>query len=94
MRTGAAIICLFLTAAPFALRSQSQGDYILIARRSPVAEIADATTLQTITRIHFDFLAERISGIPGTPVVKVDGYQEGGPCCKHYSLNLATQQLT
>ena len=94
MRTGAAIICLFLTAAPLALRSQSQGDYILIARRSPVAELVDAATLQTVTRIHFDFLAERISGMPGSPAVKVDGYQKGGSCCKHYLLNLATQQLT
>jgi hypothetical protein len=79
--------------APLTLWSQRSGDFLLVARRSGIAEIIDAITLQTVTRIHFDFHVERMSGIADTSVLSVDGYTDG-PCCKHYRLDLATGLLT
>jgi hypothetical protein len=84
---------LFLLVAPVTLWSQRSGDFLLVARRSGIAEILDAVTLQTVTRIHFDFHVERISGIADSSVLNVDGYKDG-PCCEHYTLDLATGQLT
>jgi hypothetical protein len=84
---------LFLVVAPLTLWSQRSGDFLLVARRSGIAEIIDAVTLQTVTRIHFDFLVERMSGIADSSVLSVDGYTDG-PCCKHYRLDLATGSLT
>ena len=46
---------LFLLVTPLTLWSQRSGDFLLVARRSGIAEILDAVTLQTVTRIHFDF---------------------------------------
>jgi hypothetical protein len=50
---------LFLLVAPVTLWSQRSGDFLLVARRSGIAEILDAVTLQTVTRIHFDFHVEK-----------------------------------
>jgi hypothetical protein len=84
---------LFLLVSPLTLWSQRSGDFLLVARRSGIAEVIDAVTLQTVTRIHFDFHVERMSGIADTSVLSVDGYTDG-PCCKHYRLDLAKGLLT
>ena len=65
---------LLLCGAP-ELRSQSLGEFVLIARRTGAVEILDALTLQTVSRLHFDLHVERLSANPDGAALYVDGFE-------------------
>jgi hypothetical protein len=88
------IIAFFglLCGAP-GLRSQTPGDFVLVARRTGVVEVLDPLTLQTVGQLHFDLHVEKLSANPDGTELYVDGYGSG-PCCQHYALDPATLILT
>jgi hypothetical protein len=84
--------CLVLWSAS-ELRSQTPGEFVLVARRTGAVEILNAVTLQTVGQLHFDLHVEKLSASPDGTALYVDGYGRG-PCCRHFALDLATAILT
>ncbi len=88
------IVWLLLLSGSSALWSQAPGEYVFVARRSGIAEVVDAATLITVARVQFGFQVERLSAGADGSSLNVEGYAAGTPCCKHYSLDLASGNLT
>ena len=86
-------LCFLACAATANLRSEAFSGYILAANRTNIAEVIDASTLETVARIRFDFRVERISGA-GPLQLTVAGYTDGAACCTEYTLDLGTLRLT
>jgi hypothetical protein len=84
---------LFLLAGARNVQSQDSRDLIFVARRSGVAEVLDATTLDTVSRLQFSFRVERFSASADGSKLEVSGYAAGEGCCKHYTLDPATGRL-
>src|SRR5689334_12313231 len=80
--------------------AQHSKDMILAASRSGIVELIDRSTLETLSRIHFD-LGPRSAGLNGVSasadgsMLYVEGPIENEPhgCCSLYSIDLATLQL-
>ena len=87
------IICLLVLTTASDLWSQGPREFIFAARRSGIAEVVDANTLETVARLHFDFRVERLSASADGSKLYVAGYGTGDPCCKHYTLDPATLKL-
>ena len=84
-----------------ALFSQDSRQVIVIAGRSPLLEIIDPVTLETLARIHFDFPNGSVGF--NSAAMSADGssvYMDGPipsdtrGCCVLYSLDLATMKAT
>ena len=75
------------------LWSQGSRELIFAARRSGIAEVVDAVTLETVARIHFDFRVERLSASADGAKLYVAGYGTDAGCCKHYTFDPATLKL-
>jgi hypothetical protein len=88
-----AMVWLLALAGVSELHAQASGEFLFAARRTNTAEIIDAVTLETVARIHFDFLVERLSASADGSRLEVAGYVPGESCCKHYRLELATGEL-
>jgi hypothetical protein len=84
---------LFLLAGGWNLRAQDSRDLIFVARRSGVAEVLNATTLDTLARIHVGFRVERFSASADGSKLEIAGYAAGAGCCKHYMLDPGTGRL-
>lgn len=82
-----------LFAPAWHIRAQDSKDFLLAARRTGVAELIDPATLETISRIHFDFHVERLAASADGSTLYVDGYYGEGGCCEHYALDLKTLKL-
>src|ERR1039458_9168362 len=87
------VVCLLGLTGASALWSQGSTEFILAARRSGIAEVVDAVTLETVARIHFDFQVERLSASADGSKLYVAGYGAGAGCCKHYTFDPATLKL-
>jgi|SRR5579872_5737570 len=70
------VLLLAALSTSACLWAQTKRDVILAARRTPVAEVIDASTLDTIARLHFDFQVEKLK--PGADVRElfIDGYKQ------------------
>ena len=87
------IVCLLMLRGASDLWSQGPTEFLFAARRSGIAEVVDAVTLDTVARVHFGFQVERLSANADGSRLEVAGYAAGAPCCKHYTLDLATLKL-
>ena len=85
---------LLLSAICACLRAQDMREVILAARRTAVVELIDASTLETFTRLHFDFRIERSRPSADGTQLLVDGYIDDRGCCQHYELDLASLKLS
>jgi hypothetical protein len=87
------MVCLLMLTGASDLRSQGAREFIFAARRSGIAEVVDAVTLDTVARVHFGFQVERLSTSADGSSLDVAGYAAGAPCCKRYRLDPATWKL-
>lgn len=85
---------LLLIALAACLRAQVAREVVLAARRTTVAEVIDATTLDTIAYLHFDVRVDKLQPSADGRELFIDGYPQDGGCCRHYILDLASLQLT
>lgn len=92
MRRRFQTVCLLLLTGAAGLHSQDRKDFILAARRTTLAELIDPTTLQTVTRLHFDFSVERLFASSDGSALYVNGLVGGG-CCEEYAVDLGTLKL-
>jgi hypothetical protein len=76
------------------LCAQDAREVILAARRTPVVEIIDAASLDTIVNLHFDTQIEKLQPSADGRSLFVDGYTQDGGCCRHYLLDLASMKLS
>ena len=54
------IVCLLMLRGASDLWSQGPTEFLFAARRSGIAEVVDAVTLDTVARVHFGFQVERL----------------------------------
>jgi len=84
-------VLLLISLATVCVRAQDAREVVLAARRTPVVEVIDATTLDTIARLHFDARVERVRASANAGVIFVDVLDPG--CCKNYLLDIPRMQL-
>ncbi len=89
-----AVLLLAALSMSACLWAQATREVILAARRTPVAELIDASTLDTIARLHFDFPVEKLKPSADVSELFIDGYKQGDGCCRHYVLDLASMKLS
>jgi len=87
-------VLLLIAFATACARAQDAREVILAARRTPVVEVIDATTLDTIARFHFDLRVDKLQPSADGRELSIDGYPRDGGCCRHYLLDLASLTLT
>ena len=89
-----AVLLLIVLTTSVRLWAQDTREVILAARRTPVVEVIDASTLDSIARLHFDFRVERVRPSADGRELAIDGYKQDGGCCRHYVLDLASMKLS
>ncbi len=87
-------VLLLGALAAACLCAQDTREVILAARRTPTVEVIDATTLDTIARLHFDLRVDKLQPSADGTELFIDGYPQEGGCCRHYLLDLASLKLT
>ena len=87
-------VLLLISLATVCVRAQDAREVVLAARRTPVVEVIDATTLDTIARLHFDLRVDKLQPSADGRELFIDGYPQDGGCCRHYLLDLASLKLT
>src|ERR1700722_9753178 len=68
-------------------------EFIFAARRTGIAEVIDADSLETVARIHADFQVERFSASADGSKLILEGYATGSPCCKRYEVDPVTSKM-
>ena len=82
-------VALLIASCLFA---QNSREIILAARRTPVVEVIDAATLDTVARLHFNSPIERLRMSADGGVIFVEALEPG--CCKTYALDFSSMQIT